>query len=187
MFRLGRIDACPRNVESRRAGAAARDTSPCTRDQLCRIHGGLNQALHVYIQPSWVILSFFISTRWFPLIVVALLSAVWRKQSVVLEPREKATERNRDDRFEEREDDGTSRQGESYWFFRTSDRTRTRRRRRRRRRKRIGKRSPKKDSEKQLRGWDEKSFRSSLFRWPSVETYPVPVCCHGNSLDSRGE
>lgn len=57
-FQLGRIDACPRNVELRRAGAAARDT--CTRDQLCRILGGLNQAFHVCIQPSWVILSFFI-------------------------------------------------------------------------------------------------------------------------------
>lgn len=94
------------------------------------------------IQPSLVVLSFFISTRWCLHILVALLLAVWRKQSVALETREKATERNRDDRFEEREDDGTSRQGESYWFFRTSDRTRTRWR------KRMDRKSLKKDSEK---------------------------------------
>lgn len=70
------------------------------------------------------------------------LGGVTQTKCRALEPREKATDRNRDDRFEEREDDGTSRRGESYWFFRTSDRTRTRRRRR----KKIGKRSPKKDS-----------------------------------------
>lgn len=33
---------------SSRAGAAARDTSTCTLDQLCRILGGPNQARHVH-------------------------------------------------------------------------------------------------------------------------------------------
>lgn len=60
-----------RRVGSGRAGAD-RDTSTC--DQLCRILGGLNKALHVCIQPFWVILPCLFPAHHFALIVATLFS-----------------------------------------------------------------------------------------------------------------
>lgn len=105
---------------SGRAGAD-RDTSTCSCDQLCRILGDLNEALHVCIQPFWVIL---------PLLYLRATSLsccsgsplnVWRKVSRWSRERKQQGETERT-MSQKKKGDGTSRQGESYWFFRTSDR-----------------------------------------------------------------
>lgn len=170
---------------SSRAGAAVRDTSTCTRDQLCRILGGLNQALHVCIQPSWVILSFFSYTRWFLHIVGSSLGSMTQTKYRVGDEKE-------------------SNRAKQRWSFRGK---------RRRRNESAGRillifsniwsdkdEMEKKDGQKiseegqrevAERARDEKSVRSFLFF-----SFPVAfggdfsvsyLCCHGNSLDSRGE
>lgn len=98
---------------SGRAGAD-RDTGTCSRDQLCRILGGLNEALHVCIQPSessYLPPPPLFSARNFPLIVALLLSTCDAKCRAGTE-RESNGEKQ--DRAAEREGAGTSRQGESY-------------------------------------------------------------------------
>lgn len=122
------------------------------------------------------------SPRAFPLVVAALLSMRDAKCRKV-EPRERGIGRNKEDCTVEREDDGMRRQGESYWFFQTSDR-------------RDGEGRWGGDGWKRtarhmeaVRARRKESFLPSLFCPVAFgEVFSVPyLCCHSNSLDSREE
>lgn len=166
---------------SGRAGAD-RDTSTCSCDQLCRILGGLNKApprVHSTL-PSHPIL-FIPRARYFPLIVATLFSTCDAKYRTGAE-RESNREEKREDRIAVREGDGTSRQGESYWFFRTSDR------------RDEGDERWGGDCRRRIARRNWKGEKEGVFAFSSISVLfdglqwslqsVLYLCCHGNSLDS---
>lgn len=181
-IRVGGFRPKDRCSSSRRRVAQEQIETRVTCDQLCRILDGLNKALHVCIQPFWVILPspppFTPRTPLLP--HCSQLSSQRVTRSVALEPREKATGRkNREYRRKRRRWNEST--GRVLLIF--SNIWSARRRRRER-----GRRSPKKDSETKLEGREGRSlcvfFPPHPVRWPSVFSV-LYLCCHGNSLDSR--